>query len=93
MTTIDRRLAKLEQAAPSGITRPEGLAGEPFLIHALDEICRTEGQTDREQALVRGAWLDLMTHDELHLFETLVRASIAASTTSDTAPIPTGRTA
>lgn len=91
--TIDRRLAKLEQAAPSGITRPEGLAGEPFLIHALDEIRRTEGRTDREQALVRGAWLDLMTRDELRLFETLVRASIAAIATSDAKSVSNGRNA
>lgn len=83
MTTIDRRLAKLEQVAPSGITRPEGLAGEPFLILALDEIYRSEGRTDREQAHVRAAWLDLMTHDELRLFEMLVREAIAAIAKSD----------
>jgi len=86
MTTIDRRLAKLEQAAPSGITRPDGLVGQPFLIHALDEICRTGGRTEREQALVRVAWLDLMTHDELRNFEALVRAGIAGIAAADANP-------
>jgi hypothetical protein len=82
MTNFDRRLAKLEQGAPSGITRPEGLAGEPFLIHVLDEIRRSEG-TEREQAIVRCAWLDLMTHDELRDFEALVRAAMVAIAESD----------
>ena len=94
MTNIDRRLARLEQSAPFRLMRPAGLSGESLVIHVITELCsNVDERTDQEQAQLQSACLGLMTHDELHICATLLRASMAAGPTSEPASIPSGRTA
>ncbi|MBL8348890.1 MAG: hypothetical protein JNL87_01125 [Burkholderiaceae bacterium] len=93
MSTIDRRLAKLEQEAPTGIYRPDGLTGEAFVSYVISEICNAEGRTEREQSRVRGALLDLMTPEEIRICEERVRVSIDAIQVARPQPTSGRRTA
>lgn len=78
MSTIDRRLMKLEQGAPTGVSRPPGLTGEPFAAYVLGQI------VDCREAPIRSAWLDLLTHEETGILESQIRAAIAELTPDDT---------
>lgn len=74
MNPMERRLQKLEQGAPTGVSRPPGLAGEAIAAYVLDQI------TGCREAAIRSAWLDLLTHEETRILECQIRAAIAELT-------------
>lgn len=86
MNPMERRLQKLEQGAPTGVSRPPGLSGEAIAAFVLGQLI------DCHEAAVRSAWFDLLTHEETRILESQIRTAIAELTPGGAVPTTSRRT-
>ena len=79
MTTIDRRLAKLEQGNPPAVHRPPDMLPDEFasLMLAAVERIPASASIDEQRQAIR-PWLAAMTWAEVHEFSAALETDAAA---------------
>lgn len=93
MTTIDRRLTKLEQGRALSVHRPEGQSTEEFfglMFKAWAAV--PEGATVEERSRAHKPWLEAMTHAELKELAVMLEASFLVAEPTGPSNRPHGET-
>lgn len=79
MTTIDRRLAKLEQGNLPAVHRPPEMSPDEFASLMLAAMARIpDGASADEHARAIRPWLAAMTWAEVHEFAAALKTEAAA---------------
>ncbi len=74
--SLDRRIDALETAAPSGLSRPDGLSGTAFIDYALLQLEAVSALPDREWAWLASAYLRMMTRAELRRLNATLEGAV-----------------